>query len=41
MPKNITKNFIDTFYKEKGVMLVEHERLQVKEQVRKPSLISC
>jgi hypothetical protein len=41
MPKNIAKNFIDTFYKEKGVALVDRERLQVKEQVHNPSLIAC
>jgi hypothetical protein len=29
--KSIAKNFIDTFYKEKGVALVGHERLWVKE----------
>jgi hypothetical protein len=41
LPKNIAKNFIETFYKEKRVALVEQEKLWVKEQVRDPSFISC
>ncbi|PUZ66898.1 hypothetical protein GQ55_3G383200 [Panicum hallii var. hallii] len=34
MSKNIANNFIDSFYKEKRVALVDHERLQAKEQLQ-------
>jgi hypothetical protein len=39
--KNIAKNFIETFYKEKGVALVHREGLQQKEQVSNLSFVSC
>jgi hypothetical protein len=33
LPKNIAKNFIETFYKEKGVSLMQHEGLRLKEHI--------
>lgn len=39
LPKNIAKNFIETFYKEKEVALMGCEGLQLKEQFFTPPFI--
>jgi phosphatidylinositol kinase/protein kinase (PI-3 family) len=38
LPKNIAKNFVETFYKEEGVTLMHREGLWLKEQVLRPCL---
>ena len=40
LPRNIAKNFMATFYQEKGRELVAHEGERMKSQVR-PLFVSC
>jgi hypothetical protein len=41
LPKNIAKNFMVTFFKEKGRDIVEHEGERMKDQVSKLILSCC
>jgi hypothetical protein len=41
LPKNIAKNFIETFYREKGVTLLQREGLPFKEHVLNTSFVFC
>ncbi|RLN13626.1 hypothetical protein C2845_PM09G15860 [Panicum miliaceum] len=34
LPKNTAKNFLETFFKDFGTLLVEREKLRMKEQIR-------